>query len=83
MPQEHDRLQALRLLGDGTTSEAGKGALSSWKSKSTRTTIRKQIVEDPEPTVVDFWGPQCARCLELMPVMEEIVLVAGKARCGW
>jgi thioredoxin 1 len=28
----------------------------------------------PEPTVVDFWGPQCARCLELMPVMEAIVL---------
>jgi thioredoxin 1 len=32
------------------------------------------IVENPEPTVVDFWGPQCARCLELMPVMEAIVL---------
>jgi thioredoxin 1 len=32
------------------------------------------IVENPEPTVVDFWGPQCARCLELMPVMEAIVV---------
>jgi thioredoxin 1 len=32
------------------------------------------ILENPEPTVVDFWGPQCARCLELMPVMEAIVL---------
>ena len=35
---------------------------------------QQQIVEDPQPTVVDFWGPQCARCLELMPVIEEIVL---------
>jgi thioredoxin-like negative regulator of GroEL len=33
---------------------------------------QKEIVENPKPTVVDFWGPQCARCLELMPVIEEI-----------
>jgi thioredoxin 1 len=32
-----------------------------------------QIVgEDPRPTVVDFWGPKCTRCIELMPKMEEI-----------
>jgi thioredoxin 1 len=30
------------------------------------------VVESPLPAVVDFWGPQCARCLELMPAMEEI-----------
>jgi thioredoxin 1 len=35
---------------------------------------QKEIIENPKPTVVDFWGPQCARCLELMPVMEEIAL---------
>ena len=33
---------------------------------------QKEILENPQPTVVDFWGPQCARCLELMPVIEEI-----------
>lgn len=33
---------------------------------------QKEVVENPLPTVVDFWGPQCARCLELMPAMEEI-----------
>ena len=32
-----------------------------------------QIVgEDSKPTVVDFWGPKCVRCIELMPTMEEI-----------
>ena len=32
-----------------------------------------QIVgEGSLPTVVDFWGPKCVRCLELMPTMEEI-----------
>ena len=30
------------------------------------------VVEDPTPTVVDFWGPKCVRCIELMPRMEEI-----------
>jgi len=33
---------------------------------------QKEVIENPFPTVVDFWGPQCVRCLELMPVMEEI-----------
>lgn len=30
------------------------------------------VVENPTPTVVDFWGPQCVRCLDLMPVMEAL-----------
>lgn len=33
---------------------------------------QQEVVDNPIPTVVDFWGPQCVRCLELMPVMEEI-----------
>jgi thioredoxin 1 len=33
---------------------------------------QKEVVENPRPTVVDFWGPQCVRCLELMPVLEAI-----------
>jgi thioredoxin 1 len=33
---------------------------------------QQEVVENPLPTVVDFWGPQCARCLELMPAMEKI-----------
>jgi thioredoxin 1 len=30
------------------------------------------VVENPVPTVVDFWGPQCARCFQLMPSIEAI-----------
>lgn len=30
------------------------------------------VVEDPTPTVVDFWGPKCVRCIELMPTMEAL-----------
>ncbi len=30
------------------------------------------VAGDPRPTVVDFWGPNCVRCMELMPAMEEL-----------
>lgn len=30
------------------------------------------VVKSTVPTVVDFWGPQCARCLDLMPFAEAI-----------
>lgn len=30
------------------------------------------VVESSVPMVVDFWGPKCARCLDLMPAMEAI-----------
>jgi len=32
-------------------------------------TYQQKVVENPLPTVVDFWGPQCARCLELTPAL--------------
>ena len=41
-------------------------------SDITKDNYQQEIIENPQPTVVDFWGPQCARCLELMPVIEEI-----------
>jgi len=40
---------------------------------------QKEIVENPMPTVVDFWGPQCLRCLELMPAVEETALSMKEA----
>ena len=33
---------------------------------------QQEIIDDPTPTVVDFWGPKCVRCLELMPTMEKL-----------
>ena len=30
------------------------------------------VKEGPKPTVVDFWGPKCVRCIELMPTMEAL-----------
>jgi len=31
------------------------------------------VVAPGVPTVVDFWGPQCARCFALMPVIEGLI----------
>lgn len=47
--------------------------------KIDRDNYQQQVVESPIPTVVDFWGPQCVRCLELMPVMEALA-EANKAK---
>ena len=33
---------------------------------------QQEIIDHPKPTVVDFWGPKCVRCLELMPTMEKL-----------
>jgi thioredoxin 1 len=35
------------------------------------------VVEPGIPTVVDFWGPRCERCLQLMPGIERIVAEKG------
>jgi thioredoxin 1 len=33
----------------------------------------EQVVVQPgTPTLVDFWGPQCARCFALMPAVEKL-----------
>lgn len=33
---------------------------------------QQQVVENPSPTLVDFWGPQCGRCFQLMPSVEAL-----------
>ena len=35
------------------------------------------VVKAGIPTVVDFWGPTCGRCLALMPGMERIAAERG------
>ncbi len=33
-------------------------------------TFEKEVVQSEVPVLVDFWGPQCAPCLALMPKVE-------------
>ena len=33
-------------------------------------TFEKEVIQSTLPVLVDFWGPQCAPCLALMPHVE-------------
>jgi thioredoxin 1 len=33
-------------------------------------TFEKEVIQSALPVLVDFWGPQCAPCLALMPHVE-------------
>jgi len=35
-------------------------------------TFEKEVVGSETPVLVDFWGPQCAPCLALMPQVERL-----------
>jgi thioredoxin 1 len=35
-------------------------------------TFEKEVVQSEIPILVDFWGPQCAPCLALMPQVEAL-----------
>lgn len=41
----------------------------------TQDTFEKEVLNTNRPVLVDFWGPQCAPCLALMPQVEGL---AGK-----
>jgi thioredoxin 1 len=32
-----------------------------------RDTFQAEVIQSDRPVVVDFWGPQCAPCIALMP----------------
>ena len=42
-----------------------------------------EVVQSNVPVIVDFWGPQCAPCLALMPEIEKLAEeYAGKIKIG-
>ena len=38
----------------------------------TADTFGREVIQSETPVLVDFWGPQCAPCLALMPQVEEL-----------
>ena len=41
-------------------------------------TFAEEVVQSDKPVVVDFWGPQCAPCLALMPQVEKLETAYGE-----
>ena len=41
-------------------------------------TFAEEVVRSDKPVVVDFWGPQCAPCLALMPQVEKLETAYGE-----
>ena len=43
----------------------------------------QEVLKSDIPVIVDFWGPQCAPCLALMPDVEKLAEeYAGKIKIG-
>jgi thioredoxin 1 len=40
--------------------------------------FEKEVVQSKVPVLVDFWGPQCAPCLALMPRVEGLAEKYGE-----
>lgn len=34
--------------------------------------FEREVIQSPQPVLVDFWGPQCGPCLALMPHVEAL-----------
>ena len=41
-------------------------------------TFEKEVILSSTPVIVDFWGPQCAPCLALMPKLEALSAKYGE-----
>ncbi|MDL2259862.1 thioredoxin family protein [Deltaproteobacteria bacterium OttesenSCG-928-K17] len=45
--------------------------------------FEQEVLKSEMPVIVDFWGPQCAPCLALMPDVEKLAEeLDGKVKIG-
>jgi thioredoxin 1 len=45
--------------------------------------FRSEVLESPQPVLVDFWAPWCVPCLRVTPIVEAVAEeFSGKARVG-
>jgi len=48
----------------------------------TATNFHREVLENPQPVLVDFWAPWCGPCRMIAPIIDEIAKkYAGKVRC--
>ena len=50
-------------------------------SHVTTDSFDQDVLQSPEPVVLDFWGPRCVPCIEIEPFVESLSAeFAGKVR---